>query len=489
MSIEKSSPSPSAKAVTGADPHGKKAGKASDASGGGGFSALMSLLSATDDAAVGPATDPLLAELPLNGQSGPDGAAAVPVDCAGLFALALPEVPLTAAIDPDTALVSASILPSEPSSMANLVSATATAGLSAPTPPPVQMSASAAATSATSSALVALAATPSTGLALGLAAPVTETPKDVGQAAEPGQSDAGTPAQALAGSSGLPDKGLAAGPQAKAGETAAQEMVALRHAAIAAAGDGNVAASNAPDMSQVSPVSALLAHRGLMQAQGVQAAQQDLKETRAAVSSQLTGLAPDVVTAALVGMAGDMARPQGRFGARPGSGQSGSSGFDGAFGQAMAAIHRSEATFEVPPASAVVADTAVAETVSYWASQGVQTAELELEGFGDSPVEVSIVLNGDQAQIDFRTDQAGVRQILEAATAQLKDLLSNQGLQLAGVSVGTSGKGSEQGSESGGERRARPGAQHATLVKTEALGAARARMINPAVGRSLDLFV
>lgn len=468
MSIEKSSPSPSAKAVTGADPHGKKAGKTSDASGAGGFSALMSLLSATDDTAVVPATDPLLAELPLNGQSGPDGAAAVPVDSAGLLALALPAVPLTPAIDPNTALVSASILPSEPSSMANLVSATATAGLFAPTPAPVQMPATAAATSATPSAVVALAATPATGLAQGLAAPGTETP-----------------AQALAGSSGLPDKGPAAGPQAKAGETAAQDMVALRHAAIAAAGDGKVAASNAPDMSQVSPVSALLAHRGVMQAQSVQAAQQELKETRAAVSSQLTGLAPDVVTTALAGVAGDMVRPQGRFGARPGSGQSGSSGFDGAFGQAMAAIHRSDAAFEVPPASAVVADTAVAETVSYWASQGVQTAELELEGFGDSPVEVSIVLNGDQAQIDFRTDQAGVRQLLEAATTQLKELLSNQGLQLAGVSVGTSGKGSEQG----GERRSRQGAQQATLVKTEALGAASTRLAHPAVGRSLDLFV
>lgn len=474
MSIEKSSPSPSAKAVTGADPHGKKAGKTSDASGAGGFSALMSLLSATDDTAVGPATDPLLAELPLNSQSGLDGAAAVPVDSAGLLALALPAVPLTPAIDPDTALVSASILPSEPSSMANLVSATATttAGLSAPMPAPVQMqataAAAAAAASATPSALAALAETPAIGLAQGLAAPGTETP-----------------AQAMAGSSGLPDKGPAAGPQAKAGETAAQDMVALRHAAIAAAGDGKVAASNAPDMSQVSPVSALLAHRGVMQAQGVQAAQQELKETRAAVSSQLTGLAPDVVTTALAGVAGDMVRPPGRFGARPGSGQSGSSGFDGAFGQAMAAIHRSDAAFEVPPASAVVADTAVAETVSYWASQGVQTAELELEGFGDSPVEVSIVLNGDQAQIDFRTDQAGVRQLLEAATAQLKELLSNQGLQLAGVSVGTSGKGSEQG----GERRSRQGAQQATLVKTEALGAASTRLVHPAVGRSLDLFV
>jgi flagellar hook-length control protein FliK len=132
-----------------------------------------------------------------------------------------------------------------------------------------------------------------------------------------------------------------------------------------------------------------------------------------------------------------------------------------------------------------VPESAVAETVSYWASHGVQTAELTLDGFGDAPVEVSILLNGDQAQIDFRTDQAGVRQVLENAAGQLKDLLSSQGLQLAGVSVGSSGAGGD----AGGDRRQRQSAQQVTLVKTEAAGVTVARAANPAVGRSLDLFV
>ena len=238
------------------------------------------------------------------------------------------------------------------------------------------------------------------------------------------------------------------------------------------------------DVAQTATVNAFLAQKNVVR-QAFSAAQQDFKEVKASASSLSVMPAADASFPLLAGAVIDFVRPQGRFGARPGLGQSGSSGFESAFGQAMAATHRSDAVFEVPPASAVVADTAVAETVSYWASQGVQTAELELEGFGDSPVEVSIVLNGDQAQIDFRTDQAGVRQVLEAATAQLKELLSNQGLQLSGVSVGTSGKGSEQGNE----RRARQGAQQATLVKTEAVGSTRTRTANPAVGRSLDLFV
>jgi flagellar hook-length control protein FliK len=124
--------------------------------------------------------------------------------------------------------------------------------------------------------------------------------------------------------------------------------------------------------------------------------------------------------------------------------------------------------------------------VSYWVSQGVQTAELTLDGFGDTPVEVTILLNGDQAQIDFRTDQLGVRQVLESAAAQLKDMLSNQGLELAGVSVGTSGKGSDANS---GEGRERAGVQQVTLLKTESVGTPTVRAANPAVGRSLDLFV
>lgn len=232
-------------------------------------------------------------------------------------------------------------------------------------------------------------------------------------------------------------------------------------------------------------VNALLAHRSTVQSQTHSAVQQDLKEVRSTVVSQPAVSGAEAAVTLLAGGLSDLVRPQGRFGARSGTGQSGSSGFDGVFGQAMAATNRSDAVFEVPPASAVVPDTAVAETVSYWASHGVQTAELKLEGFGDAPVEVSIFLNGDQAQIEFRTDQVGVRQVLESAAAQLKDMLSSQGLQLAGVSVGSSGTGGD----AGGERRQRSAAQQITMVKTEAVGAPVVRASHPAMGRSLDLFV
>jgi flagellar hook-length control protein FliK len=127
----------------------------------------------------------------------------------------------------------------------------------------------------------------------------------------------------------------------------------------------------------------------------------------------------------------------------------------------------------------------VAETVSYWASQGVQNASLQLDGFGDEPVEVRISVNGDMAQVDFRTNQPEVRQVIEGAASLLKDMLSSQGMQLAGMSIGTSGRG---GSQDKGPK-APSDARQLTLAKPEVVEAARVRPANPSVGQSLDLFV
>ena len=557
MSIEKSSPSPHAKAVTGSDTHGKKAGKAPDASGSSGFSALMNMLSAAEEVAVVPAAGSLLAEVPLDGQTGTQSEVNVRVDGPGLIAVALPAVTLMSAVESDIAASVASILVSALPLMETSVSPTSTAVLFAPVPVPVSPTASTASTASKAStsttastastasprlttststststppALLSAFATQPVSESEALSAPSEATQSLVLPAPQvallPAQSmqsanaqlgaavgagstinvsavpsqlvdlalpqpiadSVGEPVKVdrefplpLVDSNNTPNKlGKQASPS-DTGELQKATLVSTPSDALSASAAGG---QTTADVAQTATVNAFLAQKNVVR-QAFSAAQQDFKEVKASASSLSVMPAADASFPLLAGAVIDFVRPQGRFGARPGLGQSGSSGFESAFGQAMAATHRSDAVFEVPPASAVVADTAVAETVSYWASQGVQTAELELEGFGDSPVEVSIVLNGDQAQIDFRTDQAGVRQVLEAATAQLKELLSNQGLQLSGVSVGTSGKGSEQGNE----RRARQGAQQATLVKTEAVGSTRTRTANPAVGRSLDLFV
>ena len=459
MSIELNSAPKGAKALASADPQGKKAGKAADASAGGGFSALMTLLSASEDTALSPVAVASVADEPLTEQD----KLGVDVTAAGSGALLL--IPPFAAPVPTATLSTATATASSLLSASGSETVIGDAALQVPQADLTSVQASNANASDVPPQLADLALPQPTADPVDL--PVKEGKESPLPFAEPNS---------------VPNK---FGQHATAADTGALQKLALASTPSDALSVSAAREQTMADVAQTSTVSALLAQKNAVHTQVSSAAQQDVKEAKAFAASQSIVPAADASATLLAGAVGDFVRPQSRFGTRPGFGQSGSSGFDGAFGQAMAATHRSDAVFEVPPASAAVADTAVAETVSYWASQGVQTAELTLDGFGDSPVEVSILLNGDQAQIDFRTDQEGVREVLEAATAQLKELLSSQGLALAGVSVGTSGKGGG----TGGERRSRPDAKEITLVKADALGSVATRIANPAVGRSLDLFV
>jgi flagellar hook-length control protein FliK len=130
-------------------------------------------------------------------------------------------------------------------------------------------------------------------------------------------------------------------------------------------------------------------------------------------------------------------------------------------------------------------DTMLADTVSYWVSQGVQKAELKLDGFGTEPIEVSISLANGEAQIGFRTDRAEVREVIEGAMSDLKELLASEGLVLAEVSVGTSGQdrsGAQAQRDRAGMRQ-----KGVSLVTSEvALAAPRVRTVS---GRTVDLFV
>ena len=131
----------------------------------------------------------------------------------------------------------------------------------------------------------------------------------------------------------------------------------------------------------------------------------------------------------------------------------------------------------------------VAEQVRYWVSHNVQNAELSLDGLGQAPVQVSISLQGNEAQISFRTDEAAARDVLQNASAHLRDMLQREGLVLTGVSVGNSGSGNADGSE----RRARSNVRQtaiAPLQATRVESGTRLRTASVgAAGRSVDLFV
>jgi hypothetical protein len=211
----------------------------------------------------------------------------------------------------------------------------------------------------------------------------------------------------------------------------------------------------------------------------------DAREPRMALDMSQRPQPMDLGTALVMGGAGDsLVRSFDRSMNRSGGNRS-VGGFEAVLGGSGGVIGRTDTLYQIEASAAVVPDTAIAETVSYWVTHGVQNAEMTLEGFGDEAVEVSISLQGDQALVDFRTDQPEVRLALEAANGELRELLANEGLQLAGLTIGASA--SKQSSEQGGQ----PAQQGKVLVERAepaALSVA-AHSVNPSVGRSLDVFV
>ena len=167
--------------------------------------------------------------------------------------------------------------------------------------------------------------------------------------------------------------------------------------------------------------------------------------------------------------------------------------------RSLFAKQSSDATYSVPGASlgsaeyassapidvAPVLETQAAEQVKYWISQDVQNAELQLDGLGERPVEVSISMQGNEAHVAFRTDELQTHSLLEGAGAQLKDMLLREGVVLAGVSVGTSGTNDGKG----GDRRPRPGMKVAPMTAAPAAPVVSGRRMAGFAGRSVDLFV
>jgi flagellar hook-length control protein FliK len=130
-------------------------------------------------------------------------------------------------------------------------------------------------------------------------------------------------------------------------------------------------------------------------------------------------------------------------------------------------------------------EAAIADQVSYWISQGIQTAELTFDGADAQPVQVSISLSGNEAHVEFRTDQLETRDLLTGAAAHLKDLLQSEGMVLSGLSVGASGAGGS----SARERRTPPdGLTPAGPSRTEE-GAVRPSATARVAQGVVDLFV
>lgn len=79
----------------------------------------------------------------------------------------------------------------------------------------------------------------------------------------------------------------------------------------------------------------------------------------------------------------------------------------------------------------------LSEQVAFWVHQKTQRAELTLDHDGEA-VRVHLTLTGDAAKITFLSDHAEARRAFDAGIDDLRSMLREQGLELAGVNVGVS---------------------------------------------------
>ena len=134
------------------------------------------------------------------------------------------------------------------------------------------------------------------------------------------------------------------------------------------------------------------------------------------------------------------------------------------------------------------------DQVTYWISQKLQGADIQLDAGNGQSVSVSVQIKGNEAQVAFRSDQAEVRQILNQSLPELEKMLGNEGLMLSGATVGGQADGFAQQHQSRSEStpsaravssvRGGPEAGSVTDLPKAATPAQLARS-----GRSLDLYV
>ena len=220
--------------------------------------------------------------------------------------------------------------------------------------------------------------------------------------------------------------------------------------------------------------------------------------SRAAVSATVAPAAETVALAqaAVTSIAGESASPWRRI-ERPGdtstpSAGAGSLGFD-ATGSASLSTATTDAAAAAANAGAGRAEfmERMVDQVSWWMAHRSQGAELKLDLPGGQPVSVSVQVQGNEAQVAFRSDHPEARQWLSAAMPQLKEMLGNEGLMLSGSSVGQSGTGAEQEAARDAQRALRSdngdsASTGASAIDTSMTTAARPRTVSE---RAIDLYV
>jgi flagellar hook-length control protein FliK len=100
-------------------------------------------------------------------------------------------------------------------------------------------------------------------------------------------------------------------------------------------------------------------------------------------------------------------------------------------------------------------DNALGQKVLWMVSQQQQVAELTLNPPDLGPLQVVLTLNNDQASATFISQNADVRQALEAALPRLREMMADSGLSLGNTAVSA-----DTSQQQGGFERGRPAFRH-----------------------------
>ncbi|WP_157199155.1 flagellar hook-length control protein FliK [Methylomonas koyamae] len=120
------------------------------------------------------------------------------------------------------------------------------------------------------------------------------------------------------------------------------------------------------------------------------------------------------------------------------------------------------------------------EKLLWMHKQDIPSAEIRLNPEHMGPISIKIDVNQDQTSVSFTTQHAGVKEAIEAALPKLREMLSEQKLDLADVNVSQQHAEQKQGRESyqmAGDQR-RSGNQDPDSNDTAATNAAAANILD-----------
>lgn len=102
---------------------------------------------------------------------------------------------------------------------------------------------------------------------------------------------------------------------------------------------------------------------------------------------------------------------------------------------------------------------AVGEKVLWLAAQNVSSAEIHLHPKDLGPLQVNVTVNQDQTSVSFTSHHAAVREVLDQNLGRLRDMFTEQGLNLVNVDVSDKSFARQQGEGKSGKGGAQQGSE------------------------------